>query len=231
MKQSIYDYSYEMREQRKKRVLRILAVVFSIVTILCIVLNFLLFPVYVRSDSMEENIASSSTVFVSPLDKTPERGQVFYISRLDGRQFSFFEKTVNFVCRLFTAQFYSPFDYTKASTGHESIRRVLAVPGDTIYMKDYILFIKPAGESHFYSEFEIAKKPYNIRLFEIPDNWDSLGSSASMDEMTLGKDQYFVLADNRIQAVDSRHYGPVASERFLGKVLLEYFPLKKIKVF
>lgn len=231
MKQSVYDYSYEMREQRKRRLIRVFTVLFVIVTIICLVLRFLLFPVYVRSDSMEENIVKGAAVFVSPTDKSPERGQVFYLSRSDGKTFSFFQTAVNAVCRFFTAQFYSPFDYSEATTGRETIRRVLAVPGDTIYMKNYVLYIKPKGESHFFSEFELSVKPYDIHLYEVPEGWDSIGSSAAMDTMTLGPDEYFVLADNRIQAVDSRHYGPVTSDRFLGRVLVEYLPVKNFRIF
>ena len=83
----------------------------------------------------------------------------------------------------------------------------------------------------YYNEFELAEKPYDIHIYDVPENWDSIGSSDFMEERRLGKNEYFVLADNRIHAVDSRHFGPVSGERFLGRVILEYFPFRKFRVF
>ncbi|MBO4404742.1 MAG: signal peptidase I [Treponema sp.] len=231
MKQSVYEYSYEMKEKRRKRTIRRIAVVLCIGLVLTVAMDFLLFPVFVRSDSMESGISANSAVFVTPLDKSPKRGQVFYISRSDGQTFSTAAKIRNALFRLFTAQQFSPFEYSDSTTGTESIRRVLALPGDSIYMKDYILYIKPEGSEHFLSEFELAEKPYDIHIYDVPENWDSIGSSDSMEERKLSKDEYFVLADNRIHAVDSRHFGPVKGERFLGRVILEYFPFRKFRVF
>ena len=231
MKQSVYDYSYKMREARRRHIIYALTIFFSIAFFLCIVTKFLVFPVFVRSGSMEGTIPAKSAVLVTPLNREPERGELFYLSRLDEKTLNSAESFFNMISRLVTAQQFSFFYQTDATTGKESIRRVLALPGDTIYMKDYILYVKPQGEDHFLSEFELSEKPYSINFFDVPYEWDSIGSSSSMEEVVLGENEYFVLADNRILAVDSRHYGPVKQNRFLGKVILEYFPFKNFKQF
>ena len=53
------------------------------------------------------------------------------------------------------------------------IRRVVGLPGDTIYMRDYVLYIKPRGEKYFLTEFELAEKSYNVNVSTNPAGWDN----------------------------------------------------------
>ncbi len=52
-----------------------------------------------------------------------------------------------------------------------------------------------------------------------------------MDQFTLKENEYFVLADNRLESSDSRLWGSVTSASFKGRALLIYFPFSKIKLF
>ena len=38
--------------------------------------------------------------------------------------------------------------------------------------------------------------------------------------ITCGKDQYYVMGDNRLMSIDSRSYGPVSRADVLGLVIL-----------
>ncbi|MBQ4543405.1 MAG: signal peptidase I [Clostridia bacterium] len=38
-------------------------------------------------------------------------------------------------------------------------------------------------------------------------------------DITLGKDEYFVLGDNRLNSMDSRHWGPIKESQILGEML------------
>ena len=231
MKQNIYDYSFEMSRQRTHNITVALIVSVSVFIFLSIVVNFILFPVLVRSDSMSEEISANSVVFVTPMSRIPERGDVVLVKRLDGKKLSAGENVLNLVFRFFTAQTFAPFGHSSRATGKESIRRVLALPGDTIYMKDYVLYVKPAGQSQFLSEFEVSDGDYSILSFSVPAEWDCIGSNPQMEETVLKENEYFVLADNRVEAVDSRSYGPITADRIGGKVVLEYFPLGSFKLF
>jgi len=45
--------------------------------------------------------------------------------------------------------------------------------------------------------------------------------------VTLGKDQYFLLGDNRTNSRDSRDIGPVARSEIEGKLILRLYPFSK----
>ena len=92
-------------------------------------------------------------------------------------------------------------------------------------MKDYILYVKPKGEKLFLTEFELTEKSYNTNIYSIPAEWEDLGISGSMEEQVLADDEYFVLADNRIECADSRLWGAVKADRLKGKALLDVFQI------
>ena len=99
-------------------------------------------------------------------------------------------------------------------------------------VKDYVLYIKPANEKHFLTEFELSDKPYNLTFITPPAQWSgSVGVKGSFDPIVIGQDEYFVLGDNRISISDSRLWGSVPKQKILGRVILRYFPVKSFKFY
>lgn len=124
-------------------------------------------------------------------------------------------------------QFY-PFRSGKSWGNKPVIRRIVGFPGDILYMKDFILYIKPAGQEHFLTEFELIphEKNYNIITSPLPENWsENLPFSGSFKQLELKEDEFFVLCDNRIAVNDSRTWGVVNSADINGKVVFRYWPL------
>ena len=230
MKQNVYDYSFQMRRKRAKKITFITVLILSVILFLILFLDFILFPVHVNSVSMETDVVKGSAVFVTPIIKTPQRGDIMYVSRLDKLPLSPPQRILNTLVMFFTAQKYYPFGYTDNMTGKPMLRRVLGLPGDTVFMKDYVLYIIPKGETKSYTEFELWSKPYNIHIYSIPAEWNGMGSCGDMEPVVLSKDEYFVLADNRIEGTDSRVWGVVNANRIRGKAILEYFPLNKTRI-
>ena len=143
---------------------------------------------------------------------------------------SVFATAADAVSRFFTAQQYSLFGSDTASEQPE-IRRVVALPGDTIYMQGYVVFVRPAGDSHFLTEFERSEKPYNVHIVSVPSDWDNtIGVSGSFEARTLGSGEYFVLGDNRTSAADSRLWGAVRLSDVKAKGLAVYFPFAKFRL-
>ena len=99
-------------------------------------------------------------------------------------------------------------------------------------MQDYVLYIKPAGEKHFFFFFELAHKPYNLTFITPPAEWNgSVGVKGSFEPLVLGQDEYFLLGDNRISVSDSRLWGTVSKQQIRGHIILRYFPLNSIKLY
>lgn len=87
--------------------------------------------------------------------------------------------------------------------GEKQVRRVVAVAGDTVDIKDNSLYINGSRqqESWIYTDTE----RYDTDV-DFP--------------MKLGKDEVFVLGDNRKVGADSRVYGALHTKDTLGKVMI-----------
>ena len=89
------------------------------------------------------------------------------------------------------------------------VKRVVAVPGDRVEMRAGVLFVN--GEA--------------------ADDYGSIQDLASMDELTVPCDAFFVLGDNRPVSCDSREFGLVAQDLIKGRVRARFWPLETASVF
>ena len=105
------------------------------------------------------------------------------------------------------------------------MKRVIALPGDTVSMNNYVVRIKPAGESYEYTEFELSGEVYAPELPQVSLLWDeSIPFSGSMETIILKAEECFVLSDDRSVTNDSRTWGPVPASSVSGRALVRYWP-------
>ena len=102
---------------------------------------------------MSPSLDKNSLVFVSPF-ATPsnplfadgnsiQRGQVVQLNPLEKNEISLFKRILDKICLFFTFQKIAPFSDSTNMTNSPLIRRVVGLPGDTVYVKDYVVYIKP----------------------------------------------------------------------------------------
>lgn len=231
MNKAIYDISYKMRKELYERIRNVLIAIVITIIFINIILSFFIFPVRNRSTAMEPDVVSGGMEFICPLFKTPSRGEIFLLQDAQELEVPFYKSLINSICSFITLRQWKPFQ-EDFNYDAPHIRRVIGIPGDTIYLDRYDVYIMPAGEDHFLTEFELTSTAYHINFIETPSGWDQeLGTKGKTDKIILGDDEYFVLGDNRTSSSDSRLWGAVRKECFVGKVVLQYFPFNKFSGF
>ena len=227
MGRTALEFSYKARRAFRHKIYIIAGFVLLLLVLATLLFRYLIFPVVAKSDSMYPRIQENSFVLVSPVASF-NRGDSVAVESKVSQPLNVLQKAVNSFVAFFTFQQYSPFKNSNVFTENTTLRRVVGIPGDTIYMKDYVLYIKPADSQHFLTEFELSDKSYEICIDDVPENWDiTLGACGTMPEMKLDDDEYFLLCDNRTSGIDSRLWGSVLKENIVGRVLIQYFPFSR----
>lgn len=225
------NFSYTAKKEHRNKVLFIVfLVVFTFLSYILIT-SYLLKTYRLQTGTMFPEISTGDMVLVTPIytPASAKRGDLVVIDDTLFQNKSFLKSVVNAVTGFFTFQLVRPFDLQ--SEDAYSIRRVVGLPGDTLYMENFVLHIKTKDSSHFLTEFELAQKNYDIEVKEMPANWDSsLPFSGAYPETVLKEGEYFVLCDNRIITDDSRLWGSVEGDKKIcGKIILKYWPFKEFK--
>jgi signal peptidase I len=89
--------------------------------------------------------------------------------------------------------------------GGTYLKRVIGLPGEVVSERS----------GFFYVDGKPLKEPY-LNLHD--------RDSVTKTWQRLGKDEYFMMGDNRIGSCDSRTWGPVPRSAFIGPVVATYWP-------
>lgn len=87
------------------------------------------------------------------------------------------------------------------------IKRVYGMPNETIEIRNNKIYIND----------EVIKDEY------------AFGTTSDYPKTTLGKDEYFLLGDNRLVSKDSRSFGVVKKENIKGVTTFRLFPFNRLK--
>lgn len=91
------------------------------------------------------------------------------------------------------------------------IKRIIAVEGETVTLIDNKLYVNDKPPAEDYLASSITTQGGN---FLKPN-----------ETITVGKDHFFVVGDNRPHSSDSREWGTISKEEIIGKVFLRYWPV------
>jgi signal peptidase I len=84
------------------------------------------------------------------------------------------------------------------------LKRIIGLPGETLEIRDGKVFINA----------ELLDEPYISNEFNT--------HKSNSPPQIIGKNQYFVMGDNRDNSSDSRYWGNVPKELIVGKYYLTY---------
>ena len=103
------------------------------------------------------------------------------------------------------------FRYGKANPDKDLVKRVIAVPGQTVEVRHGVVYVDgvPLDE------------PYVA---------DEAAGYDTMAPLMLGPDEYFVMGDNRVASYDSRSWGALPAKSILGKAWVIYWPFSKVDI-
>lgn len=99
------------------------------------------------------------------------------------------------------------------------IKRIIGLPEEKIQIKDRSVYI--------YNK----NNPDGVKLEEPYLTTDAKTDSMSEEIISIGKDEYYVLGDNRSFSKDSRSFGAVDRSFVIGKVLLRGWPFDRAGLF
>lgn len=234
-----YEFAFVRKKEFKHKLFLIVGIFLLTLIILQGIFHFIICPVLILSSSMTPGLAKKSALFVLPVapgrpkffgTEKLNRGDIVRVEETEKPQLNFFRKALAFTVSMLSFGRSGLFSESEAQCPSASLFRLVGFPGDTLYMDDYVAYVKKAGSSHFLTEFELSSADYNILIDTVPSLWDtSMGAQGKTEPITLAEDEYFVLCDNRISAFDSRLFGAVKASEISGKAVFQYYPFTDIK--
>jgi signal peptidase I len=99
---------------------------------------------------------------------------------------------------------------TATRSDQNFIKRVVALPGDTIAVRDGQVVRNGVRQ----------REPFIHACGGGPD--------CNLGEITVPADHYFMMGDNRGASDDSRYWGPVPREWIIGGAFVSYWPPKRV---
>lgn len=234
--------SYSLRLQKRKKILDFIKYFVFIFISFEILINYFIKTYRIENDIMAPNLLPGNHVIASSLRyginipfsykkllvfDMPKRGDIVLISQ-NRVQGGVFYQTGNAIIKFFTfQQIHLPRPSTNSY--HQTVRRIIGIPGDTIYMNDFLVYNKTKASLHYLSEYEVSQQAYDL-VVEKSTFWpEDLPFSSKFDEITLGENQYFVMSDNRSKINDSRYWGVITLDDIVAKILFVYWPYKNMR--
>lgn len=185
--------------------------VFVLVAI--IIIRFYLGEIrWIPSASMKPTLVEGDRVFVERLSRfyrTPTRGDimVFYPPQetLKSDVLSVFARLTGLFCKDIAY-----------------IKRVIALPNEKLE----IVQAEDGSTEVFVNDIKL-EESYIMDKYEYPICTQDMNCGP----MVLGKDEYFMMGDNRGHSSDSRYWGVLKKDRFIGRAKLLFWPFNHFKYF
>jgi len=101
------------------------------------------------------------------------------------------------------------------------IKRIVGMPGDALSLRDGAVYVNGKRLA----------EPYVRRMGGRPEPTKPFGTGlpwALQQLYTVPAGSYFMMGDNRTDSGDSRAFGPIARDQFVGRAFARYWPLGRV---
>ncbi len=192
------------KSNRLKEVLQWVEAILLAVIIAFLIRGFVFEPVYVEGESMENTLSTAERLIVYKLGyyfNPPEKGDIIVLQYQEGitgflpfmNDIPIFKKAIPSI---------SEVDY---------IKRVVAVPGDKLDIRDGYVFLNDIKQ----------EEPY------LRENGVTYNQSLELP-MVIPPERVAVMGDNRLNSRDSRQIGLIEYNRIKGKAIFRIWPREAI---
>lgn len=197
-------------------------IIFVIVAV--IIIRFFIGEIrWIPSGSMNPTLVEGDRIVVERFSRffgVPKRGDimVFYppSTQLSRRPIPLFSRLTGILCKDIAY-----------------IKRVVGTPGDKVEIK-----FEDDGSAFVYINNKLYKEEYIKSPYEYPycpDPNTDLTLLMSDQVMKCGPfylehDEFFMMGDNRGNSQDSRYWGTLKKDRFIGRAVMVFWPLSRIKI-
>lgn len=114
------------------------------------------------------------------------------------------------------------FDRVTASNGTVShddlIKRVIALPRDTIQIKNCIVIVNSQPQDEPYLDKDVLGITDPVNRCRV----------ANMPVQTIPENKIFVMGDNRSESFDSRSFGPISQSLIVGRAFAIVWPFNRV---
>ncbi|OGV37906.1 MAG: signal peptidase I [Lentisphaerae bacterium GWF2_45_14] len=116
--------------------------------------------------------------------------------------------------------------------GYYYIKRLIGLPGDTIRVKNNMVYIKPSGqkEEKPITDFNPAFKKIYSGKGGYHGHLNSPTATYLINEestFTVPEDSYFMMGDNSANSLDGRYFGMVPRKNIVGRAFLVFWPFSR----
>jgi signal peptidase I len=196
-------------DKKRKVIKEIMGWVVSIVGafLIVVLLNSKVFAkAQVQQSSMENTLINGQQLIVDKLSYNftePKRGDIiiFFEDEEKGTILDDALRTINSIAVRFSGD--------KDIEDSRLVKRVIGVEGDKIDIKDGYVYLNGEKLEETYTKGETIKEEFKLPV-------------------KVGKDELFVLGDNRIVSKDSRCFGLVNLKQVEGKAIYRVYPFNQM---
>lgn len=104
-----------------------------------------------------------------------------------------------------------------ASDVQDLVKRVVGLPGETIWSSSGNVFVQGPDTAN--------------KVVEVPEPVKGTQLGPAVDRQVIPKGYYFVMGDNRTNSDDSRYFGTISGSLIVGRVVMRIWPVSALKFF